>query len=484
MQTRNWDNKKHSHNSHQQKDDLNKQKSVQQLSDNNRNFFSNFLTFYEQTQDNQIQSIEYYVFIFRRVQEQLHVTELFTNQQIFGLQEELSKQWVHRIKKNWSEEDKQILIWIVLKICSRDCINIRKIPTKVWEEVELLMSRRTIELCKNKWNDLLKLSLQQTPWTQEQDEQLIQLINQSKEDGMQNKWCKIANLLNKHFKDSPRTGKQCRERWNNHLNPEINRHPWNIKEDIELLELVKKKQKKWALISKILKPKRSENAVKNRYNCLLKKNNCQSINVLMDILKKKYQSENPAVNLQTVKKNKLTPINQNQFQVPEPQQIINTVREFSIQQFEIIETSQLKCLTPAFYDSKTQSLYLSNKSQLMSYLSNQMIKIGSEQNVQNFDHHYQQHDFSNQISGILNIADSSNYAKCIPSAFAQPIQQEEKSQFNIPGVQNEQINREKPILNTKGCFHSFFASKLADTQLQIKFKVAIDQEENNLQLNK
>ncbi|CAD8202884.1 unnamed protein product [Paramecium pentaurelia] len=474
MQTRNWESKKLLLNNLQSKNILNKKKSVQQVSDKNRNFFSNFLTFYEQNQDKEIPAIEF-------VQEQLHVQELFTNEQILELQSELSKQWLPKIKKNWTEEDKQILIWIVLKICSRDNINIRKIPIKVWEEVEQLMSRRTVELCKHKWNDLLKLSLQQTPWTQEQDEQLIQLINQSKEDGMQNKWCNIANLLNIQFKDSPRTGKQCRERWNNHLNPEINRHPWNMQEDIELLELVKKKQKRWALISKILKPKRSENAVKNRYNCLLKKNNCQSVNVLIDILKKKYKSENPTITFQTVKRNKITQIKQ---QVQEPQnQQVNNMSEFSIQQFEMVDTNQFKYLTPAFYDSKTQSIYISNKPQLISYLSNQMIKIESQQNIQNFDQHHQQHDLSNQMSGLLNLVDSTNFAKYVPNVFAQPIQQEKKSQFNIPGVQNEQINQEKLIQNKRCSTFSFFTSKLVTSQ-DLKNKFIIDQEENNQQISK
>ncbi|CAD8172821.1 unnamed protein product [Paramecium pentaurelia] len=366
MQTRNWESKKQRLENLYRKNELKQQKSVQYISDTNRNFFCNFQTFYEKNKDQQIPALEY--------QALLHVQELFTNQQVFEKQQELSKQWIPKIKKNWTEEDKQILIWIVLKICSRDGIHFRKIPTKVWEDVEQLIGRRTAEQCKIKWNDLLKLSLQQLPWTQEQDEYLILLINQSKEQGMQNKWCIIANLLNAYFKDSPRTGKQCRERWNNHLNPDINRHQWNLEEDIELLELVKKKQKKWALISKILKSKRSENAVKNRYNCLLKKNTCQSITTLIDELKKKNKLENPEAPLtQISKRKKLIQITKTQ---QSQNQKVNS--EFSIQQFDIIDINQLKCLTPAFYDSKSQSLFISNKHQLMSFLSSQMIKIESE----------------------------------------------------------------------------------------------------------
>lgn len=73
------------------------------------------------------------------------------------------------------------------------------------------------------------------------------------------------------------------------MNPEINRHPWSLEEDIELLEIVKKHSKKWAFISKNLRTKRSENAVKNRYNCLLKKNHCNSVNALINILKNRFK---------------------------------------------------------------------------------------------------------------------------------------------------------------------------------------------------
>ncbi len=39
------------------------------------------------------------------------------------------------------------------------------------------------------------------------------------------KWSKIAAEL------PGRIGKQCRERWHNHLNPDINKKPWTLEED-------------------------------------------------------------------------------------------------------------------------------------------------------------------------------------------------------------------------------------------------------------
>lgn len=67
-----------------------------------------------------------------------------------------------------------------------------------------------------------------------------------------------------------RHGRQCRERWNNHLDPSIARGPFTEEEDVKLFQIYKEIGKKWAEISKKMK-NRTENAVKNRFNSLMKK---------------------------------------------------------------------------------------------------------------------------------------------------------------------------------------------------------------------
>ena len=44
-------------------------------------------------------------------------------------------------------------------------------------------------------------------------------------------WSFIAKQL------QGRLGKQCRERWYNHLNPSINKHPWTAEEDRVIIEV-------------------------------------------------------------------------------------------------------------------------------------------------------------------------------------------------------------------------------------------------------
>ena len=115
------------------------------------------------------------------------------------------------------------------------------------------------------------------PWTQQEDELLEQII---REKGHTRKWKEIAEELNARSDlEVYRHGRQCRERWNNHLDPNISRGPFTEEEDIKLFQIYKEVGKKWAEISKRMK-NRTENAVKNRFNSLLKKfKNLQSASI-------------------------------------------------------------------------------------------------------------------------------------------------------------------------------------------------------------
>lgn len=99
-------------------------------------------------------------------------------------------------------------------------------------------------------------------WIPEQDKELMKIIREF--GGETNRWSEIGKRMKN------RSGKQCRERYHNHLKADIKRGDWTQEEDDSIWKLQAEFNGQWAYIAKTLTG-RSASAVKNRWHLVCRK---------------------------------------------------------------------------------------------------------------------------------------------------------------------------------------------------------------------
>lgn len=110
----------------------------------------------------------------------------------------------------------------------------------------------------NTKSQLITENRSRSRFTKLEDELLKQLVESQQNPN----WNEIAKQLKN------RTARQCRERYNNYLRPNIINGQWTKEEDALLIDLFNKFGPKWALISQSFKSRSPVN-IKNRHSTLI-----------------------------------------------------------------------------------------------------------------------------------------------------------------------------------------------------------------------
>jgi hypothetical protein len=152
--------------------------------------------------------------------------------------------------KLWPHEDDQQLTSLVTS--SSTPIN--------WSQIARLFPNKAETQVIERWVKVLDPSLLKGSWTRHEDEVIRTFVVRN---GTKS-WARLSGLL------PGRTGKQCRERWFNVLDPTIDHGAWTAAEDRLLIELHQQYGNHWTKIGEFI-PRRSHNAIKNRWHSALSK---------------------------------------------------------------------------------------------------------------------------------------------------------------------------------------------------------------------
>ncbi|KAJ3445552.1 snRNA-activating protein complex subunit [Anaeramoeba flamelloides] len=165
---------------------------------------------------------------------------------------DFSELFISELKKEeeemslWTQKDDELL---------KDLV---KVDHKTnWELVSQNFENFDSTMCLKRYRKILNIETKKGMWTDIEDNLLIKAI---KLFGNSN-WAQVSVFV------YGRNSKQCRERWNNQLNPDINRSQFTIEEEELLIQKQKELGNKWTTIAQFFE-NRPDNMIKNAWHSL------------------------------------------------------------------------------------------------------------------------------------------------------------------------------------------------------------------------
>lgn len=148
-------------------------------------------------------------------------------------------------QNKWTKEEDNKLLDISLQF-----------QGKKWKEVSRFFEDKSPIQCFQRWKEVIRPGVIKGEWTKQEDLKIIEIMIKYNES--------LEKFRGKEIIPG-RTLKQCRERWKNVLNPNLNKDLFSIEEQYLLFKLYSVFNGRWSYFSSIFPSIRSDNYLKNKF---------------------------------------------------------------------------------------------------------------------------------------------------------------------------------------------------------------------------
>ncbi|KAK3201461.1 hypothetical protein GRF29_185g1026171 [Pseudopithomyces chartarum] len=131
---------------------------------------------------------------------------------------------------------------------------------KDWCRIAAKLPGRTNKDCRKRWHNSVAGGLKKGQWSKSEDVQLARGVEQYGQ-----RWTLVANVV------GSRSADQCAKRWQQSLDPDLDRSEWKDTDDQILIDAVHRYGRHWKDIQRQHFQGRSKNCIKNRYTVLVRR---------------------------------------------------------------------------------------------------------------------------------------------------------------------------------------------------------------------